>query len=294
MDFSTVEVITLTNPSEPAILKPYAANKNEYQLVNAAGMISSSDSLRSGGFEDYLFLYLDDGSVNLNGKIMVTSQAALIKPRTPLSLIPDPGMALTLYWARFTGFGAESILNVCHLPNSTPVNTRAYENAINEFMIMIKESVHTEYCFRISAAARLTTIIVALCGNRFDKTAPAKTEKADSSSENGSKIALSLDFIHDHYSGDISLEMLSDLAGLSVSRYRTIFKERMGSAPLDYIIRLRINKAKELIIDGNMSLREVAESVGYDDPLYFSRLFKKRTGIKPSDYVKEAQKRNGK
>ena len=55
---------------------------------------------------------------------------------------------------------------------------------------------------------------------------------------------------------------------------------------MDYLTELRINKAKELLCEADVSVSDAAELVGYRDLKYFSRLFKKTTGISPSDYKK--------
>ena len=55
---------------------------------------------------------------------------------------------------------------------------------------------------------------------------------------------------------------------------------------MDYLTELRINKSKELLCSDDLSVQDVAELVGYRDLKYFSRLFKKTTGVSPSDYKK--------
>lgn len=95
-------------------------------------------------------------------------------------------------------------------------------------------------------------------------------------------------YLKDHLTdSDLALEALPRLAGVSDAYLRRIFKKQYGIAPAGYVIRERIRLAKDLLlrIDG-IRIAEIAEKVGYNDPLYFSRLFKKQTGLSPSQYSK--------
>ncbi len=74
---------------------------------------------------------------------------------------------------------------------------------------------------------------------------------------------------------------------LSVDRFSHLFTETMGVSPHRYMLDLKINKAKQLFRQTDLNVREVAEFVGITDPLYFSRLFKKHTGVTPTDYRNE-------
>ena len=77
---------------------------------------------------------------------------------------------------------------------------------------------------------------------------------------------------------------LSAMAGLSVSHYSAVFKRQTGYAPMDYFIRLRMHQACQLLDTTELSVKEVADRLGYEDPLYFSRVFKSLHDLSPSEY----------
>jgi YesN/AraC family two-component response regulator len=85
----------------------------------------------------------------------------------------------------------------------------------------------------------------------------------------------------EHYSEAISLESLSKSAYLSPVYLSKIFKEETGDSPINYLINMRLNKAKELLEEGDLSIKTIAKSVGYNDAYYFSKLFKKHFGVSP-------------
>lgn len=66
-----------------------------------------------------------------------------------------------------------------------------------------------------------------------------------------------------------------------------LFKQETGESPINYLIKIRMEKAKELLVKEELSVKEIANSVGYQDAYHFSKLFKKYTGNSPSDYIKK-------
>ncbi|RKX40274.1 MAG: AraC family transcriptional regulator, partial [Verrucomicrobia bacterium] len=73
-------------------------------------------------------------------------------------------------------------------------------------------------------------------------------------------------------------------AGQSVSHYSKLFKYRTSQSPMACFLQLKIRKACELLDQTDQSVKAIAEGLGYDDPYYFSRLFKKIQGCSPTHY----------
>ena len=112
------------------------------------------------------------------------------------------------------------------------------------------------------------------------------------SSETDSRIYRVLSFIHKNYDRNLSIEQLALQEHLSPSRFRALFRECTGLSPTDYLTVLRINRARQLMGQTDLSVGEVASAVGYQDQLYFSRIFKKHTGQSPLDYRAGVEVRN--
>ena len=85
---------------------------------------------------------------------------------------------------------------------------------------------------------------------------------------------------------DITLKSVASQVGLSPQYFSKLFKEVCGKNFIDYITDLRIEKAKELLTQGELDIGAVAEAVGYFDTNYFSRIFKKNIGCTPKQYRK--------
>lgn len=89
-------------------------------------------------------------------------------------------------------------------------------------------------------------------------------------------------YIENNYSSDLSVPMLAELCHVSEATFRRLFKQYTGKSPWEYILDLRIAKARLYLNSGMVTVSQAAELVGFDDPAYFSRLFKKKTGTSPS------------
>ncbi|MFC3257007.1 helix-turn-helix domain-containing protein [Paenibacillus sepulcri] len=98
-------------------------------------------------------------------------------------------------------------------------------------------------------------------------------------------------YINNHYAEEISIEGLASMAGISPAYYMEIFKKIVGRSPIDYLTSVRINAARRLLDDTGAPAYQVAESVGYKDPFYFSRQFKRVTGVSPSRYARRSSLR---
>ena len=91
-------------------------------------------------------------------------------------------------------------------------------------------------------------------------------------------------YIRERFHEDISLEDAADHVHLNPYYFSKVFKQQTGETFIDYVTRLRIEKAKALMAKQELSLKEVCYQVGYNDPNYFSRVFKKVTGMTPTEY----------
>ncbi|MFP3422319.1 AraC family transcriptional regulator, partial [Bacillus sp. SIMBA_161] len=90
-----------------------------------------------------------------------------------------------------------------------------------------------------------------------------------------------------NYYESISVELLADILACSSRHLSRLFKRQTGSTPIDYMIKLRMEKAKELLLTTEASLQEIAEGIGYADKYYFAKMFKRYTGIPPIRYRTE-------
>ena len=91
-------------------------------------------------------------------------------------------------------------------------------------------------------------------------------------------------YIEEHYNEDISLENVSNQIGVTAAYFCRLFVRKTGRNFIDYLTEIRINHAKHYLHNTPLRIKEISERVGYNDPYYFSRIFKKATGLTPVEY----------
>ncbi|TLS50936.1 response regulator [Paenibacillus antri] len=93
-----------------------------------------------------------------------------------------------------------------------------------------------------------------------------------------------VEYIQSHYAGPLTLQQVADRVFLSKNYFCLLFKKHTNQNFIDYVIDLRIRKAKELLKTTDLRIYEVAESAGFNDVKYFSKLFKKMTSVSPGEF----------
>ena len=95
-----------------------------------------------------------------------------------------------------------------------------------------------------------------------------------------------VEYINNHFTKDIKLEDLAKILGLSISQLNRKFKSTLGETPIQYLLKVRINKASDRLVQSNDTVSEIAYDCGFNNRTYFNKQFKKYTGQTPSDYRK--------
>lgn len=101
------------------------------------------------------------------------------------------------------------------------------------------------------------------------------------------KIRQVIDYINQNYHQELSIEQLALIMGYSKPHFMSLFKQHAGISCMDFIIRVRLNQAKQLLIHSHLSILEIADKVGFQNISHFNRQFKKHYLATPSQYRKE-------
>ena len=94
----------------------------------------------------------------------------------------------------------------------------------------------------------------------------------------------SLHWLEQHYTERITIDQLVAYMGYGKSRFFTLFKELTGVTPIEWLIRLRIDRSCALLKESALSVVEISQRVGFDDPSFFARSFRRRMGLSPTAY----------
>lgn len=109
-----------------------------------------------------------------------------------------------------------------------------------------------------------------------------QTDAKDSYSDR--RIKLASDFISEHYNSDFSLTELSEITGLSAYHFIRVFKKQTGKTPYDFLLDVKIERAKELLSTKDINITQICLSCGFNNPSHFSSIFKRKIGVSPTKY----------
>ena len=103
-----------------------------------------------------------------------------------------------------------------------------------------------------------------------------------------------LEYVREHFNEDMTQQELSERFFLNPVYISQLFRKRTGMTYQNYLTRLRIDRARRYLEETDLMVYEISERVGYSDTAYFSRVFEKTTGIRPTDYRKKTAARQEK
>ena len=99
--------------------------------------------------------------------------------------------------------------------------------------------------------------------------------------------AIPADWMAENFAEEFNLDQLAAQAGLSKFHFHRLFKSAVGVSPSRYLLTLRMDEARRLLRETKKSVVEIALDVGYTNPSHFAQLFRRETGLSPSDYRRQ-------
>lgn len=239
---------------------------------------------RSNGCINYILLFCIDGCgiVEVEGQTIVIEKNHLIiiEAHTPHIYHALKEQPWSIYWIHFNGTNAAafiSLINKNHLPSYIlPDKHGSLIKQFNQIYAILETGYSTDNIIHIS-----NMLGVFLSDINHSSSLNSTTTK-----QNRDPINRFIEFMLDNVDGHINLNQLTHELNLSKSYLVHIFKENTGFSPIDYFIHLKIQKACQLLDTNILSVKQIACQLGYDDPHYFSRIFKKTMGLSPTHYRK--------
>ncbi len=218
------------------------------------------------------------GSYRTGGReyILHAGDAFLVYPDTEVYYAADSDDPWEYYWVGFSGSDAAPLLERTEFTPQHPVIFAGYGEELKEALLDI-------YQVRGGSAGEQTRMTGKLYGAlALLMSKAALPEKEDSGGLHSLRQAER--FIACNYSRDIRIEDVAEFISLSRSSLYRIFMQYRGESPKEYLARLRIRRACELLRETELSIGAIATSVGYSDNLYFSKSFHKIKGMTPTAF----------
>ncbi|WP_461206573.1 response regulator transcription factor [Clostridium sp. DL1XJH146] len=112
----------------------------------------------------------------------------------------------------------------------------------------------------------------------------AKEINLEKENKVSNEILEAVEYIKNNYNKELHLKDVADVVAISPQYFCKVFKEELGVNFIDYLTRVRIEQAKKMLNEDNLSIKEICFKIGYNDPNYFSRLFKRIVGVSPKEF----------
>ncbi len=281
-------------------MEAYLIDKNTFFSDNETPLVINScgnpiypvdekrkPNYKPNGRPDYQVIYIVRGKGTFYFEDGVSQELsagdlALYRPLETQYYLYTPDEETAVYWIHFTGKCVEELLinNLFHV-NQHYVHVGVYYKLETICQDIVKElyNKNTDYNQILSLLLQQFFIL----SKRFMHANVPKGYTQQMMEHAGN-------YFYEHYNQEINIRCYAISQNMSISSFINNFKAYYGKTPLEYIINLRINVAQSLLENDSLSISEISTLVGYDNNMYFCKLFKQRIGITPSDYRKRTKK----
>ncbi len=258
-------------------------SSNELPLmVNCAGNISTTAYFNTDnldGRNDYYLMYIVSGKLSLSltdgWTVCSAGDFIIFPPKTRYRYTHADNFEINYLWVHFTGSSAESLLNDYAIPMYPNINHIQDDgNILMRFRNMFDAFAKQDRFRDNELSILLNRLLISLA------------RRVSGENSYGKLLHASISYINAAYNTNLRVPYLAKMENLSVSRYNTIFRKIMNMSPVEYITKMRVSSACELLVGTDLSIREIGLLVGYSDSHFFSRIFRANVGVSPTDYRK--------
>jgi AraC family transcriptional regulator of arabinose operon len=260
----------------------------DHLFVNSCGylkLVAKNFSIsRDKGRLDYQIIYIIKGRclLSIDNKPFYVNEGNMIlfKPDQPQYYSYYFKDSTEVYWIHFSGYGAEDYLSKLDLLKNT-VYPIIFDNKCTELFRMIMNEMQIQKPLYSQQAASYFYELLVVISRLINFSNENHPEMLKDDFQKVIKL------MHIKYNENHPISFYAKECNLSLYRFMHKFKALTGLAPLEYLTRIRVDIAKNLLLNSSLNISDVSSIIGYENPLYFSRVFKKETGISPRFYNKQ-------
>jgi AraC-like DNA-binding protein len=237
---------------------------------------------RRNGTNSHILILIEEGNgwLKLRGKTYRTEsdQVILLPAGLAHAYGADRRRPWKIYWIHFQGSGAEALLQWAPFTKKSPIIPCTAADRLRSNFRAALATVERGYSnHSLLELSRLLIDSLTLLHPR--NPPPSKNCRSQ-------RIELVMDYMRETLERPETLARYAAHGGYSMSRFSESFKKHCGVSPMAYLTELRIQKACELLDRTELQVGEIATQLGFQDTLYFSRVFRKHTGVPPTRYRK--------
>ena len=232
--------------------------------------------------EGFALLYISSGSGKFESKpnfstSVKAGHAFLLFPKVWHRYAPDPETGWHEHWIGFDGETARRWLRHRFISPKNPVITiNAEDTVLATFSRMIQS-------IRASRPA-LQQILAGATDNLMGLFYSAQQTQPVADAQNANAIELAIARIQNEFERDLNMKLVAQELGVGYSWFRHTFAIHTGLSPHQYLLELRLVRARSLLVETQLSVKEIAMQTGFGDEFYFSRLFRQKLNLTPSQW----------
>lgn len=228
--------------------------------------------------DHYLLHYIvsGQGTYEAEGRTFVLGpgDAFLARPDVPIYYRADAEDPWEYYWVGFSGPSAPLLLAQTPFTRRQPVLRPAAGERMRQALLDIYKARGGDY----PSAVRMAGYLQAALGLLMESGAKRGEAALSDYARQGAV------FLQQNYSRPITVEEAARQTGVSRSCLYRAFQTEFGCSPSEYLTRYRLQRARQLLRHSPLPIGTVATSVGFEDPFYFSRAFRREVGVSPTAY----------
>jgi len=242
---------------------------------------------RKGGRPEHVMIFClaGEGRVQLGraSHRLACGHGIVLPPGQAHRYAADASAPWTIFWFHFTGRRARDYVAALGVRPGRPhfwvQDVDAVAEAFEDCYRHVRGGYTDAELFALSTSfGRLLGLCRAL-------QRPAEARRRDAED----RVQRTLRFMRENLHRPVALGALAREAALSVPHFSAVFRRQMRCSPVEFHIRLRMQRACELLLTTPLAAGAIGTRLGYEDPLYFSRLFRKKIGVPPSAYRRAAE-----
>ncbi len=260
-------------------------------VINCCGILRRSWSgvLRKNGRLDYHLLYVESGICHLehNGKMINVGPGGMMifRPNEPQHYYFEKGNKNISHYVHFTGSECEKILKALGIYEVTVFNM-GKSSKYEDYSAKLCNDFKTHQPYSEDLSAGLLYVLLSIIARKYALRNNNINRKNEVRINNACRV------ICENIAEKPSISALAAESGLSLSRFSHLFSEVTGKSVSEYVITMKMDSACRAFEETDLPVSEVAKSVGYSDPKYFSTIFKKYVGYSPRQYIKIVHEQN--
>jgi AraC-like DNA-binding protein len=232
--------------------------------------------------EGFVLLYISSGRGTFESKAGFSANiepghAVLLFPKVWHRYTPDLETGWHEHWIGFDGKIARRWLQHKLFSAKNPVVKINAEDTVLATFSRIMRSIRAN-------RPALQQVLAGATHNLLGLIYSSQQAKPEHDAQNNNAIEYAITRIQNEFAGDLDMKLLAEELGVSYSWFRHTFSAHTGLSPHQYLLELRLVRARNLLAESELTIKEIATQTGFEDEFYFSRLFRQKLNLSPSQW----------